>query len=259
MAHIGKQGHKKSSPEWMTTYSDMVSLLLCFFVLLFAMSSINEEKFKAMAEAFAGKQSLLPGGSSGIIGQGSNSGILPDFPISVPSDSEGEGGETADKESPHKELFENFDISRIVSDFQTYLAHEDISAGITVEQAGEYLRIRFPDGLLFDSGQADLKPEASAILDVIIEELDIYPNTEIRIEGHTDNVPISTPRFPDNIYLSSARADTVFLYFISKGVDPVRLSAEGKSEYWPIADNSTAEGRAQNRRVEIKVYAILED
>ena len=125
-----------------------------------------------------------------------------------------------------------------------------------VDLGRSFVTITFKDGILFDSGKADLKPEAISILDKIGIQLAKYPNNRIRFEGHTDNRPINTPQFPSNWELSAARAIAVAKYYINElNFTPSQFSTEGFGEYVPIADNSTAEGRAKNRRVEIKILS----
>jgi chemotaxis protein MotB len=108
--------------------------------------------------------------------------------------------------------------------------------------------------LLFESGSAELKPEAKAVLDTIAEILKFLPN-KIRIEGHTDDRPIRSARFPSNWHLSVARALNTAYYLMSKGVNPEKISIAGYSEYRPIAPNDSEENRAKNRRVDIVIIS----
>jgi len=116
------------------------------------------------------------------------------------------------------------------------------------------LTVQLLDRLLFESGSADLKPEAKAVLDTLAEILKFLPN-KIRVEGHTDNRPINTVRFPSNWHLSVARALNTAYYLMGKGVPPEKISIVGHSEYKPIAPNDTEENRAKNRRVDIVVIS----
>lgn len=115
------------------------------------------------------------------------------------------------------------------------------------------LMIRFLDTTLFDLGKADLKPAARVILDNVAEILITLPN-RIRVEGHTDNIPINTYLFPSNWELSTARATTVVRYFLEQyGFPPTQFSAAGYGEWHPVVPNDSMENRAQNRRVDIVI------
>jgi len=142
----------------------------------------------------------------------------------------------------------------MASEFMTYFADRNLSEAVVVEQGEGYVLLRFADGVLFDSGRADLRPEAIEALGAIANQLEELDDIEIMIEGHTDSIPISTARFRDNLDLSQARSAEVFRYFVNvRGMDPTSVGAIGLSEFRPIADNSTPEGRQANRRVEIRI------
>ena len=140
--------------------------------------------------------------------------------------------------------------------FKTYFAENNLEDKIEVEQNDRYITLNFKDGILFESGSSDLKPEAINILSKVADELLKYPDNNIKIEGHTDNRPINTARFPNNWYLSAARAISVATYFTDyKGFAPTKISTEGYGEYKPKVPNDTPENRSINRRVEIKVIS----
>ncbi len=231
-------------PAWMGTYGDLVTLLLCFFVLLFASSSVDAAKFQAIAASFNDETVIIQGGSGNSNGNMVGSGImqLPNVDRSI-HDS---------KENFKKQREE---ISQMASDFKTYFAENNLSEDVSVEVEDSYVKLNFKDGILFPSGQDVLTNESMEILGDVAVQLLEYEDSDIIIEGHTDNVPISTIRIPNNWYLSANRSLAVLTFFINSGIPPDKLSAEGKGEYEPIADNNTAEGRAQNRRVEIKIMS----
>ncbi len=237
---------KKGSPEWMSTYGDLVTLLLTFFILLFSMATIDVAKFKVVMSSFSGAVSFLDSGPT--IGEGDMLGNgISQFPDMEKSLQESE------KEIKQKNMEE---LKQIASDFQTYFEKQNLSGKIDVQIDYPYVKLTFKDGVFFDKSRANLKTDAQVILDQLSNELLKYPKNEIKIEGHTDNDQINTPQFPSNWYLSSARAIAVASYFIDeKKFDPKRLSAEGFSEYRPIAPNDTKEGQAKNRRVEIKILS----
>lgn len=231
------------APAWMATYGDLVTLLLCFFVLLFATSSVDVAKYQAIAASFNSSITFIAAG--GTIGDndmiGSGMAQLPNIDSSVFQSPE-EGQERQEK------------LEKLSSDFKTYFAENNLSDDVDVVVEDNYVKITFGDGLLFDSGSADLKVDSMNSLDIIATELMNNSGSDIKIEGHTDNVPIRSSIYPDNIYLSAARSISVLNYFKDvHGIEPRRMSQEGFGEYRPIASNDTPEGRGKNRRVEIKV------
>ena len=148
------------------------------------------------------------------------------------------------------------ELVKMASDFKTYFAQQNLQDKIDVEQNEQYITLNFKDGILFDSGKAELKAEALGALDIVSNELAKYPENNVKIEGHADNMPINTPRYPNNWYLSAARAISVAMYFTeTKGFSPERISAEGYGEFRPRVPNDTPENRSINRRVEIKILS----
>jgi chemotaxis protein MotB len=217
------------SGSWLTTYSDMVTLLLAFFVLLFAFSSIDEGKFNSIVNAF---QQYL-----GVFHEGQS--IL-DQPGPLPFDYSDMG---------HNQLMELFE------ELSDYIEQEGLQ-GVELEVQERGLIVRFAEQIFFDLGQATLKPEALRILDNLANQLRDLPNP-LRVEGHTDNWPIRTSTFPSNWELSVHRATNVVRHLIeNNGFDPEKLSVAGYSEYRPIRPNDTAENRALNRRVDIVILNI---
>ena len=235
---------KKGLDEWMATYGDMVTLLLCFFVLLFAMSTIDAQKFQQMAASFSSSSKItIMSSSSQSLLTALGNGI-----VEMPQAK----GEAKEENNEFEEAKE--ELVKMASDFKTYFAQKNLQDKIEVEQNEQYITLNFKDGILFDSGKAELKPQALGALDIVANELAKYPENNIKIEGHADNKPINTSRFPNNWYLSSARAISVAMYFTNqKSFSPERISAEGFGEFRPKVANDTPENRAINRRVEIKI------
>ena len=129
---------------------------------------------------------------------------------------------------------------------------------IQLDFTSQYVQLTLKGAILFDSGSASLKEEAMPIIERVSLILERYAESEIEIEGHTDNVPIHTSRFTNNNELSSARALSMFDYLVKNtALEPSNIKHSGRGEYLPIADNSTPEGRAKNRRIEIKIYNEL--
>ncbi|UCH62531.1 MAG: flagellar motor protein MotB [Fidelibacterota bacterium] len=214
------------APFWMTTYGDMVTLLLTFFILMFAMSSVNEQKFMQAATSLAQALGVLPKNVS-IVGEASPA-----------IGTAGIAREQIDMVESMEQIAEMFQEEAL----------QDV-ATVEVTGPGEVL-IRMGDEVLFDPGESGLKPVALRVLAGIAKS--VQGKTEsIYVEGHTDNVPISTAEFRSNWELSSARALSVVRLLEEAGVPPEQLAAVGHSQYIPIAPNDTPENRAKNRRVEL--------
>ncbi len=231
-------------PAWMGTYGDMVTLLLCFFVLMFASSSTDVGKYQQIAQSF-NPNLVITQNSSGSEGinelMGSGIMVMPSFENNI-----------MEMETQQEKMED--ELNEMASDFATYFAENNLNDDVAVEVEDNYVNITFKDGILFDSGAAMLTPGARQILADISSELSQYPDSQIMVVGHTDNIPISTAQFPSNYYLSAARAISVLEFLVNtQGINPKQISAEGKGEFDPIAPNDTPENRAKNRRVEIKI------
>lgn len=228
-------------PEYMATYGDLVTLLMCFFVLLFAFSSIDAQKFEAVMQSFQGSAGILESGTS----------LTPSNAIF--------DGMPEEQVSETTAPTDNLEI--LQERIQQFLEENKLEAEVTVELEARGLLLRFEDNALFDSGKADLKPQSLVTLQFLAEALttEEFMTKNVRVEGHTDNIPIKTSRFPSNWELSTTRACNVVRYFIEKGgMQPIRFSAAGYSEYYPLASNDSAEGRSLNRRVDIVVLRDIE-
>ena len=237
---------KKGLDEWMGTYGDMVTLLLCFFVLLFSMATIDAAKFAQVAASFSSSNKIT-------IMQSSSSSILDSLGNGIVQMPEAKG-ESKEENEKREEATE--ELVKMASDFKTYFAQQNLQDRIEVEQNEQYITLNFKDGILFDSGKAELKTEALSALEIVANELAKYPENNVKVEGHADNMPINTPRYPNNWYLSAARAISVAMYFTdTKGFSPERISAEGFGEFRPKVSNDTPENRSINRRVEIKILS----
>ena len=223
------------SPEWMTTYSDLVTLLLCFFVLLFSFSAVDAEKFKAIMASFQGGSGVLSGGTS----------LEP--PINLIED----------------DLDIEVDLRILMEYLQEYAETLDLEEKIVVQVEERGLVVRFADNLFFDSGSSDIKPESVEILKTVAELLnrEEFLEKQIKVEGHTDSDPIlRSAKFPTNWELSSARATNVLRYLVeSELMHGARVSSAGYSYYRPIMPNDTAENKAQNRRVDIVILRDIYD
>ncbi|SES67597.1 chemotaxis protein MotB [Natronincola peptidivorans] len=227
---------KKGSPEWMTTYGDMVTLLLCFFILLFAFSEIDAKKFEAVIRSFQGSLGILDSGKT--IEQS-------EYITSAMQD-----------ELTTNQLEELEDFRKLEERLRQFLEANELDADVLITLETRGLVLRFQDNVLFDPGLAELKERSKEILSFIAEVL-YEPEFEkkfVRVEGHTDNVPMSSYRYPSNWELSVSRATNVVRHFIEElGLEPDKFSAAGYGEYHPVAENDSAENKAKNRRVDIVI------
>lgn len=256
------------SPAWMATFGDLMNLLLCFFVLLFSMSTIDAEKLKAVAESFSQTFSVFSGGATAIgdgilISNGvSQLNELDEYINSMGKTEDGE--EQTDKITDYEEMAQQVEDAQLAeSEELAEKIGESISENhledvISVEFTSQYVQLTLKGALLFNSGKAEVREDALPVLDKVGVILERYANSIIEIEGHTDNVPISGGKYADNSELSCARALSVFNYFLeTTNLEPSMIKYAGRGEYVPVADNSTEEGRARNRRVEIRIYHDL--
>lgn len=256
-----KPDEPKGSPAWMNTFADLMNLLLCFFVLLFSMSTVDAEKFEKMVASFQNTFSILPNGGSSI-GDGTliSSGVsqleMLDsyYKDKANSETDQETDEENDVVEEYKEqaLEESEKMSEQLEDA---IARYGIQDQVEVDFNAQYVMLNMNGALLFDSGHAEIRSEAYPLIDKLGKLIEPYQDNIIEVEGHTDNVPIHSVKYEDNDVLSfyRARAVTDYLRDITT-VEPAHLKASGRGEYVPIADNTTQEGRARNRRVIIKIY-----
>ena len=269
MAKRQEEAPPAGSPAWMATFSDLMNLLLCFFVMLFAMSTLEESKLHELVAAMNNTVSIFDGGANAI-----GDGILISNGVSqlneldqyinstgktAESDNDGEDLKEYEQ-SPEamKEILEDAQLQEneeMSENMAEALQESNISDQVDISFTAQYVQLTMNGALLFDSGSAQLKDESIQILQKVGDILQYYGTGVIEIEGHTDNVPISSSQYPSNEELSSARALSVF-YFLEENtlLDPTNLRHAGMGERIPIADNSTAEGRSRNRRVEILIY-----
>lgn len=266
MARKKSEDAPKGAAAWMSTFSDLMNLLLCFFVLLFSMSTVDAEKFQEVMASIQSSFSILSGGGSSISEDGVliSSGVsqlseLSQYYTSMGLNSEGDSETTTeDSVESANEIVEAEKMAEsmeMAEDIEAMVEQLNLSSQVEVMSTSSYVLLNMNGGILFDSGQDTLKNEAMSILDRVGVILSDYDGYIIEIVGHTDNVPINSTKFPDNTMLSVCRAYTVFKYLENNsGIDPYYMKSSGRGENVPIADNSTAEGRAQNRRVEIKIY-----
>lgn len=253
----------KGAPAWTATFSDLMNLLLCFFVLLFAMSTVDEEKFDQVSASLSSSFSIFKGGQSSI-GDGMliNMGVaqlneLDNYYSNMGQTSEEISEEYQEIEEQLSQINEEAtkEMYDQISETSTDYNLDDYIDLAVDEESNRYVSISISGYLLYDSGKAELKEEALPIFSKVGDILNMYEGYRISIIGHTDNVPISTVKYESNKELSSARAIKAAEYLIDvKGIDPKSIEWIGRGEYDPIADNKSTEGQAKNRRVEIRIY-----
>jgi chemotaxis protein MotB len=262
---------------WAIPYADLMTLLLAFFVVMYAISSVNEGKYRVLSDslfaAFRGSPRTLQPIQVGEKSVGSGADIqmtivqqamlegqprsmLEPSPINVSAPRNGAhhaANTTYDSETSQSEAavaqLEN--VAREVEQAMATLVDQKL---IAVRRHGHWVEVEIRTDILFPSGVATLEPAAVSVMKQLADTLKPFPNP-IRVEGHTDNRPISTRAFPSNWELSSARAASVVHLFTESGLTPARLAVIGLGEYRPAKENSTEEGRNANRRVVLVILS----
>lgn len=256
------------APGWMATFSDLMNLLLCFFVLLFSMSSVDAAKFEAVVASLQSSFSILPAGGASIgdanmissgISQLENLDIYVNPQANASDGEDTNDGDTADEElQGAQEIIEEAELAeseQMAEEIEKLAQEYGIQDQVDVSFNGEYVQLTLNGAILFDSGKSEIKQEALPLIDKIGAILNGYQNNDIEIEGHTDNVPIHSSKYESNDVLSMYRALSVADYIRQiTGIPSGHIKSSGRGEYVPIGDNATPEGRARNRRVEIKLY-----
>lgn len=240
------------SPAWMATFADLVTLLMCFFVLLYSMSSIDTAKLQAMAAGMKGEKSLIQSAETNSLLEMMGNGLV-QMPDPV------EQSETKKEDVIIDEEYKDMEseVNDMYTDFKAYIEAKKLGNKIELKKNPSNIEIIIKDNILYDKGKDNIRAEAIPILDSIADLISAkYQNSQIEITGHTDSDPINVPRFPDNWFLSSARAIVVGKYLMNeKNFSPLRISAVGRGEFNPIAPNDTEENKSKNRRVEIKIFS----
>lgn len=269
---------KKASDEgaplggWISTFADLMNLLLCFFVLLFASSSVDEAKFDEIAASFQSTFSIFAAGSTAI-----GDGVLISNGVSqlneldkyinsmgAMAENDAEADQVDDTQSELETEIQDVEAAKLAASeslaekIEEALDENNIADKVDVDFNSQYVQLTLKGAILFDSGSAEISDAIVPTLTKIGKILEKYAQYEIEIEGHTDNVPEHSKLYANNDELSSARALSVFYFFLENtNLDPANMKHTGRGEYLPIADNSTSEGRDLNRRVEIKIYHEL--
>jgi chemotaxis protein MotB len=265
MARRHEHEEHANHEAWAIPYGDLITLLLAFFVVMYAVSSVNEGKYRVLSDsmmaAFRGSPKTtepIQIGDKVVRAKTDESvaGLSPSQAMKLPAQrdddqtglverfglmglEDGKQAEAAAAAPPPRDLAEQV---------QEALAPLIATNLVTVTRKPLWVEVEIKTDILFPSGSAEIESGAVEVLNGIADILRPLPH-RLRIEGHTDNRPIATPQFPSNWELSGARAARIVRLLESRGVDPVRMSMAGQGEHQPVADNATADGRNRNRRV----------
>lgn len=258
-----KKGHHEEHEEhanheaWVIPYADMLTLLMAMFLVLWAIGQVDTNKAKAVSTGFADEfgLSMSPGAGSG--GSGVLEGVAkPDDPDPVGFKNKVDKTMQIAAQREQAQAAEKVQLEQAQQQIEAASAAAGLGGSLKFKMEGRGLVVSIvAEGVLFDAGSAEIKPEGRIILDDISKTLAALPN-QLSIEGHTDTSPISTGQFPSNWELSTSRASTVLRYLASQhNIGQKRLQAAGYADQRPVAPNDTDTGRAQNRRVDIAVLS----
>jgi chemotaxis protein MotB len=259
--YVKKQEDDGLDNNWMTTYSDLVTLLLTFFVMLFSIAAIDSQKYEVVRKSLRSTFLNISGGDKLLMNDGSTIfNLTEQYPP-------GESREKAEEGQGEEEQPQEYEEKIIEKAYQLIVEKAE-AAKMEMEQAierlglSEYISVvreehnvifRIDSVVLFDLGKADIKDSGKGVLDKFSPLLKEIGN-DILIQGHADDLPINTLLFPSNWELSTKRATNVVQYFIKNcGLPPEKLTATGNGEYRPIKPNDTPENRQKNRRVDIVI------
>ncbi|MBF1166292.1 flagellar motor protein MotD [Dechloromonas agitata] len=242
MARRRREEEHENHERWLVSYADFITLLFAFFVVMYAISSVNEGKYKVLSNSLVNafkNTTAQPGGQPIAVIQGAP--LLPVKPVAKP-----------DKAVDQKKVEQRQKMKNMADDIKNALQPLIAQGKVKLLETSRGVTIEINDSVLFPAGQAKLEPASMSAMLAIAQVL-AASDFPITIEGHTDNVPIATPQFPSNWELSAMRATTVLRLFNDGGVGAERLTAIGYGETRPVDTNTTPEGRARNRRVSVLI------
>lgn len=252
-----KKEKKENSERWLLTYSDLITLLMILFVLMYAMSNVDQSKYEKLATSLnnslgsgigSGSASILPGGA-GILDGGVSQTVVETEAATQKETS----STTQSSTSTGEQMAEQAEMRYIKQQLDTLISTNNLGSDIGVNIQDSGLVITFPSITFFDLGKADLNDNMKLALDKIAKELNTIEN-DVLVKGYTDNLPIKNSVYLSNWQLSGARALNVVQYLTEKcSVKSNRLAGMGLGENNPVASNDTEEGRSKNRRIEISI------
>ncbi len=230
---------KDNAERWLLTYADLMNLLLILFIILFAMSQVDTQKFQQLSQSLS---AAFGSGSNSVLQGSAQGNSLIDFPATMPSP-------VIPAELEEKQ------IDGIAQEVREIIKGQGLEGSIDVKRQERGVVISINERLFFKSGSAVIEKESEdKVLKIGNDILAKIPNKHIRIEGHTDNVPIKSAIFPSNWELSSARATSVLRILVEKSkIDPKLISAVGYGEFTPLVPNDSDANREKNRRVDIVI------
>ena len=230
---------EEGAPPWVVSFSDMMTLLLCFFILLFAASSVQKDKFKRIVDSL-----------TDAFGGAKTDKILDkeEFNIEHIMINKEEISEEYNNKEVQKII--HLEMLNIKKQVKKLILKNNLKEKVSVDIGARGTVITLSDVILFNPGRANMNQQGQKVMEKIFTILKQF-NYHMRVEGHTDNIPIHTAQYPSNWELSTARACEIVRYLIKKGMNPQILSAEGYAEFRSLVSNNTSTGRAKNRRVEI--------
>jgi chemotaxis protein MotB len=255
--HVHHEEEHENEERWLVSFADMMTLLFCLFMVLFAISSVNTSKLEALAsslqEALSGK--IMSGGQA-VMETGSatppeQAQATPPIPALTPMAALASGTPAqSSAEQNQRARAEEEQLQQLRKRIESLAKQEHVSANVKASVRPRGLVVELlTDRVFFDSGQAEVKPHAQQLLTKIGRIIAGERTHPVVIEGHTDSRPISSPQFPSNWELSGARAGAVVRIFQGTGVNPKRMSTQGFASQVPVASNATAAGQSRNRRV----------
>jgi chemotaxis protein MotB len=259
------EAEHENHDRWLVSYADFITLLFAFFVVMYAISSVNEGKYRVLSDTLDAVFRARERSTSAV-----NIGAPPRAPLPAPS-AEHPGSSTVEpspgiemelEELGHAPTGSGREFERqpqvVAQQLQEALAGLVKKGVATVTQGGEWVEVELKSQVLFDSGSAQVKPDATPMLREVAQSVSQFSNG-LQVEGYTDDTPISTAAFASNWELSAARAASVVQLFSANSVDPSRMAAVGYGEFRPKVTNDTPEGRQQNRRVVVRISTREDD
>ncbi|MDB5814370.1 MAG: Flagellar motor protein MotD [Rhodocyclales bacterium] len=249
MARRRHEEEHENHERWLVSYADFITLLFAFFVVMYAVSSVNEGKYRVLSDSLvnAFRSAANVEGASIVSPPRDNGSPVPVIIARAPK---------PDPQAEAQRTKQRVKMRNMADEIRKVLEPLVKGGQVRVNEGVHGISVEINASVLFAPGGAQLGPPAVRALQAVAEVV-APADFPVTIEGHTDNVPISTPNFPSNWELSAVRASSVVRLFVGSGVDPRRLTAAGYGDQRPIADNSVVEGRARNRRVTILIESML--